>query len=556
MDNRRLLLLAIFGFSLMMLWEAWQKEHQAPVPATVASSAQPAAPAAGVPVPTMSVPNAAVPTTGAVPVAAVTAGTTAAKATVKTDVLVVDVSAQGGDLVRLELLKHKATGDADKNLLLFDSGEKHIYEGQSGLIGSGLPNHKTLWQLVPGSRELKDGEDAVRLVLGAPLEGGGKVVKTYTFHRGSYLIDVDYQLFNQGAAPLQTSAYFQITRDGKPAESASPSVMGMGAVTFTGPAIYTDKEKFQKVTFTDIDKEKAKFATSANDGWIGLVQHYFVSAWLPKEGVAREFYIRKLNDNLYSAGVIVPFPAVAPGASANLGVQLYAGPQEQDKLKQIAPGLNLVVDYGWLAVIAQPIFWVMELIHRVVGNWGWSIILLTVLIKAAFFPLSAASYKSMAKMRLVTPKMTKLKEMYGDDRARLNQEMMELYKKEKINPLGGCLPILVQIPVFIALYWVLLGAVEMRNAPWLGWIADLSVKDPYYILPLIMGATMLIQTKLNPTPPDPMQAKVMMIMPIVFTAMFLFFPSGLVLYWVVNNVLSIAQQWQITRMIEGGKKTN
>ena len=548
------MLLAIFGFSLLMLWEAWQKEHQAPpVPATAASIAQPAASSAGVPVPTAPVPNAAVPTASAVPAAVGTAATTA-KATVKTDVLVAEISAQGGDLVRLELLKHRATGDTDKNLLLFDSGEKNIYEGQSGLIGSGLPNHKTLWQLEPGSHELKEGEDAVRIALQSPLESGGKVVKTYTFHRGSYLIDVDYQLLNQGTTPLQTSAYFQITRDGKPPETGPKPPIG-GTQTFTGPAVYTDKDKYQKINFADIDKDKAKYATSANDGWIALVQHYFVSAWLPKEGVAREFYIRKLGDNLYSAGVIVPFPAVAPGASANLGVQLYAGPQEQDKLKQIAPGLNLVVDYGWLAVIAQPIFWVMELIHRVVGNWGWSIILLTVLIKAVFFPLSAASYKSMAKMRLVTPKMTKLKEMYGDDRARLNQEMMELYKKEKINPLGGCLPILVQIPVFIALYWVLLGAVEMRNAPWLGWIADLSVKDPYYILPLIMGATMLIQTKLNPTPPDPMQAKVMMIMPIVFTAMFLFFPSGLVLYWVVNNVLSIAQQWQITRMIEGGKKT-
>jgi YidC/Oxa1 family membrane protein insertase len=392
-------------------------------------------------------------------------------------------------------------------------------------------------------------------MLEAPIESGGKVVKTYTFHRNSYLVDVDYELINRGADPLQPSAYFQITRDGKPAEVSTAPMMGMGASTFTGPAVYTDKEKYQKVAFADVDKEKAKYASHANDGWIALVQHYFVSAWLPKEGAEREFYIRKLGDNLYSAGVIVPFAAVAAGASGRLGVQLYAGPQEQEKLKSMAPGLNLVVDYGWLAVIAQPIFWVMGMIHRVVGNWGWSIILLTVLIKACFFPLSAASYKSMAKMRLVTPKMQKLKEMYGDDRARLNQEMMELYKKEKINPLGGCLPIVVQIPVFISLYWVLLGAVEMRNAPWLGWITDLSVKDPYYVLPLIMGATMLIQTKLNPTPPDPVQAKVMQIMPIVFTAMFLFFPSGLVLYWVVNNVLSIAQQWQITRMIEGAKKT-
>jgi YidC/Oxa1 family membrane protein insertase len=552
MDNRRLLLLAVFGFSLLMLWDAWQKEHQVPPAAVVA--AQPASSSAAVPVPTAVPPAAGVPAANAAP-EAVVVNSTAPKVTVRTDVLLAEISAQGGDLVRLELLKHHATGDGEKNLLLFDTGEKHFYQGQSGLIGSGMPNHKTVWQLQSGAAELKQGEDAVRVMLEAPIESGGKVVKTYTFHRNSYLVDVDYELINRGADPLQPSAYFQITRDGKPAEVSTAPMMGMGASTFTGPAVYTDKEKYQKVAFADVDKEKAKYASHANDGWIALVQHYFVSAWLPKEGAEREFYIRKLGDNLYSAGVIVPFAAVAAGASGRLGVQLYAGPQEQEKLKSMAPGLNLVVDYGWLAVIAQPIFWVMGMIHRVVGNWGWSIILLTVLIKACFFPLSAASYKSMAKMRLVTPKMQKLKEMYGDDRARLNQEMMELYKKEKINPLGGCLPIVVQIPVFISLYWVLLGAVEMRNAPWLGWITDLSVKDPYYVLPLIMGATMLIQTKLNPTPPDPVQAKVMQIMPIVFTAMFLFFPSGLVLYWVVNNVLSIAQQWQITRMIEGAKKT-
>lgn len=550
MDNRRLLLIAIFGFSLLMLWDAWQKQHMAPPTLTAVTTASPQSAAGDIPVPSTGVSTAA-PSAAAVPQVAPVASA-APKVKVRTDLLVADISAQGGDLVRLELLKHKATGDEKKSFLLFDSGEQHIYQGQSGLIGNGLPNHKTQWQPVGGDQELKAGEDAVSISLKAPIEGGGEVVKTYTFHRGSYLIDVDYQLTNQGQAPLKTSAYFQITRDGKPPETNNPNLFGMGAVTFTGPAVYTEKDKFQKVPFSDIDKEKAKFATRASDGWVALVQHYFVSAWLPKPGVEREYYIRKVG-NLYSAGVIVPVPEAAPSAASNVHVQLYAGPQEQDKLSKIAPGLNLVVDYGWLAVIAQPIFWVLELIHRVVGNWGWSIILLTLLIKAAFFPLSAASYKSMAKMRLVTPKMTKIKELYGNDRARMNQEMMELYKKEKINPLGGCLPIVVQIPVFISLYWVLLGAVEMRYAPWLGWITDLSAKDPYYILPLIMGATMIVQTKLNPTPPDPMQAKVMAIMPVIFTVMFLFFPAGLVLYWVVNNMLSIAQQWQITRMIEGGK---
>jgi YidC/Oxa1 family membrane protein insertase len=336
--------------------------------------------------------------------------------------------------------------------------------------------------------------------------------------------------------------------------------MMMGVVTFTGPAVFTDAEKFQKVEFADILKNKAKFAQKADNGWLAMVQHYFVSAWLPKAGTPREFYMRKVGEDLYSAGVILPI-----GADGSSTMSLYAGPQEQDKLENIAPGFDLVVDYGWLTVIAAPLFWVLGAIHKLVGNWGWAIIGLTMLLKLAFFPLSAASYKSMAKMRVLTPKLMKLKEAYGDDKQRLNQEMMALYKREKVNPLGGCLPVLVQIPVFIALYWVLLGTVEMRAAPWILWITDLSAPDtlfgtlplinlPVGPLPLLMGVTMFIQTKLNPTPPDPIQAKVMLWMPIIFTFMFLAFPAGLVLYWTVNNILSIAQQWQITRLVEAGEK--
>ncbi|QDX81955.1 membrane protein insertase YidC [Denitratisoma sp. DHT3] len=534
MDNRRLILLLIFSFSILMLWDAWQK-HTMPKPqagSTVAANS-----AAAVPVP-----SASKPTPGVVPQGATAAASAnVAKVTVRTDLFVAEISAQGGDLTHLELSKHLATDDPTRHFVLFDSDGQHTYLGQGGLIGEGLPNHKSLWQLKPGPVELAPGQDTLQVSLEAPASEG-TVVKTYTFHRGSYLIDVAYQISGDARAD---HAYFQTVRDDKPAEASSKA---MGVSTFTGPAIYTEEGKFQKASFEDIAKGKNKHVAKANDGWIAMVQHYFVSAWLPEGNGEREFYTRKLEGSLYAAGVIVP----VSGGKAE--VKLYAGPQEQDKLKRIAPGLELVVDYGWLTVIASPIFWLLGMLHKVIGNWGWSIIALTVLIKLAFFPLSAASYKSMAKMKVVTPKLMRLKELYGDDRARLNQEMMELYKKEKINPLGGCLPILIQIPVFIALYWVLLGVVEMRNAPWLGWIVDLSTKDPYYVLPLIMGATMLIQTKLNPTPPDPMQAKVMMIMPIVFTGMFLFFPSGLVLYWIVNNVLSIAQQWQITRMIAGSEK--
>ncbi len=542
MDNRRLILLLVFSFSLIMLWDAWQRQSLPKSPTPAMTSTSSAGTAAGV------VPAPTVPAAGPGPVAAsvpvtrvVTPGSVSAK--IRTDLYVADISSQGGDITRLELIRHPATEDKSKNFVLFDNGERHVYLAQSGLIGDGLPNHKTEWKLATGDQVLKEGQEQLEVRLEAGAANGAKLAKTYVFHRGSYQIDVRHE----GAA-VGAHAYYQITRDGKPAEGEGSSMM-MGVTTFTGPAVFTQGDKYQKVEFADILKNKAKFAQTADNGWLAMVQHYFVTAWLPAAGTAREFYMRKVGEDLYSAGVILP--VTADGKSA---VSLYAGPQEQDKLEKIAPGLDLVVDYGWLTVIAAPLFWVLGAIHKLVGNWGWAIIGLTVLLKLAFFPLSAASYKSMAKMRVLTPKLVKLKEAYGDDKQRLNQEMMALYKREKVNPLGGCLPVLVQIPVFIALYWVLLGTVEMRNAPWLGWITDLSVKDPFYVLPLIMGATMFIQTKLNPTPPDPIQAKVMLFMPIVFTGMFLFFPAGLVLYWTVNNLLSIAQQWQITRLVESGEK--
>jgi YidC/Oxa1 family membrane protein insertase len=500
----------------------------------------------GVPTPTAGTPGAV-----AVPGAAVAAPAVAAPmATIRTDVLVAEVSALGGDIVRLELTKHKSTEDKTRNYVLFDNGEKHIYSAQTGLIGKDLPNHKTPFTLAATAVELKDGEDAVTLRLdAAPTADGIKVTKLITFHRGSYMAEVSYEIANGSAAALSPHAYFQFTRDGKPAEQPG----GFGVQTFTGPAFYTEAEKYQKVKFEDVAEKKAKFVTKASDGWAAMVQHYFVAGWAPKEG-EREFFANQVSSDLYSAGVIVPVAAIAPGQTGKLSVPLYAGPQEQSRLEQFAKGFDLVVDYGWLTIIAAPLFWVLEWFHKLTGNWGWAIILVTVALKALFFPLSAASYKSMAKMKTLGPRLQRMKEQYGDDKMKLQQAMMDLYKREKVNPLGGCLPILIQIPVFISLYWVLLGVVEMRGAPWLGWIQDLSVKDPYYILPLIMGATSLIQTRLNPAPPDPIQAKVMMMMPILFTFMFLWFPSGLVLYWVVNNTLSIAQQWQINRMIAAGGK--
>jgi YidC/Oxa1 family membrane protein insertase len=551
-DNQRLILLLVFFFSIFMLWEGWQKHDLPKQPAGaqqsesgVASQAPGVSPA---PTPTTTLSSAASPS--AVPLPAQTeVMAPGKKALIRTDLYVAEISSIGGDLVRLELIKHKATEDKSRNFVLMEVSAERTYLAQTGLIGEGLPNHKTEFSLEPGSYELKPGMDKLEFRLAAPETNGLKISKIFTFHRGSYLIDVGYEIANQGQAPLSAHAYYQLTRDGKVPEASMTNI-----ATFTGPAIFTDEGKFQKISFEDIEKGKAKHVQKASDGWLAMVQHYFVAGWAPQGKDEREFYMRKVADNLYSAGVILPVGTVSPGQTVRVDAPLYAGPQEQAKLEKVAPGFDLVVDYGWLTVIASPIYWLLELIHRFVGNWGWAIILLTVLIKAAFFPLSAASYRSMAKMKLVTPKMMKIKEQFSSDRSRMNQEMMELYRKEKINPLGGCLPILVQIPVFIALYWVLLGSVEMRHAPWMLWIEDLSSKDPYFVLPVLMGASMLIQMKLNPTPQDPIQAKVMMAMPIIFTFMFLWFPSGLVLYWTINNILSIAQQWQITRQIERGKQ--
>ena len=557
MDTRRLILVFVFSFSWVMLWEAWQKHNNPQAPLATAPAAT-----ATAPVPETSAPAPV--SAASVPEGNSTAGSAKAEIVkVKTDLFVADVSTLGGTVVGLELNSYKASEDKSRNFSLFDA--KHQYAAQSGLIGEGLPNHKTVFSVAPGSRELATDAKSVELRLETPAVDGVKVTKIYTFNRGSYLINVATEIDNGSQKEIAAHAYYQLQRD-----IAAPAGESSMVSTYTGPAIYTEQEKYQKINFKDIEKGSAKFVQKADNGWMAMVQHYFVSAWIPQEQQAREFFVRKLDGGAnpaVTAGVIVPVATVAPGAKASNVVSLYAGPQIQSMLEQLAKptaeggigaqGLPLVVDYGWLTIVAAPIFWCLDFIHKLVGNWGWAIVLLTVAIKAIFFPLSAASYKSMAKMKAIAPRMTALRERCGDDKQKLNMEMMNLYKTEKINPLGGCLPIAVQIPVFIALYWALLGAVEMRDAPWILWIHDLSSQDPYYVLPVIMIATMLIQTKLNPTPPDPIQAKMMMLMPFIFGGMFLFFPSGLVLYWVVNNILSIAQQWQITRMLgSGGKAAN
>ncbi|MBL8382185.1 MAG: membrane protein insertase YidC [Burkholderiales bacterium] len=546
MDTRRLILFFIFSFSLVMLWDAWQKQQaklNAPPPAPAAAARD-----ATIPQPSQGLPTPAVPgsTPAVAPGAAPAASAPQGKLRVRTDVMIADIAAEGGDLRYVELIQHKDTLDKNKNFVLL--GE-HSYFAQTGLLAQGLelPTHKTAFSLPAGPLEMKAGEARLAVRLEAQMNGV-KVAKIYTFHRGAYAIDVSYEIANGTASPIAPSVYLQLLRDGK-----APAGDSMFLQTYTGPVFYTDAEKFQKQDFSDIDKNKPPPVKAAGDGWAGIIQHYFATAWLPQGSGRRDFYSKKVADNLYSAGMIVPVGTVAPGAAGAFAAKLYVGPQDQDRLKELSPGLDLVVDYGWLTIIAQPMFWLLKWLHAMLGNWGLAIIALTVIIKAVFFPLSAASYKSMARMKKVTPRLTQIRERYGNDRMKMNQAMMELYKEEKINPLGGCFPILVQIPVFIALYWVLLASVEMRHAPFYGWITDLSAQDPYYILPILMAVSMFVQTKMNPTPPDPIQAKMMLIMPVVFSVFFFFFPSGLVLYWVVNNVLSIAQQWQITRMIEAGE---
>jgi len=533
MDTQRLILFLVFSFSLLFLWQEWQKEHRPVVPAAPPSPVSAPAPSAPATAPGASV------------VPAVNAPQSGQRVHVRTDTMAAEIDTLGGDLVYLELLQHRDTLDGSKNLVLL--GPEHRYSAQSGLTG-GLPFHRTLFTTAELETSLASGKDHLEVRLEASAPGGVKVTKILTFHRASYQIDMTEEIRNGTASPLSTFAYFQLTRDGK-APAGDPRM----AQTYTGAALYTEQDKFQKLPFSDIDKGKLP-SKKSSDGWIAIVQHYFVAALLPPDKVQRDFYASRLAEEFYSVGVKIPVGPIAPGAAESVAVALYAGPQYQDNLDAVAPGLQLVVDYGNFKMISEPLFWVLKFFHGWMGNWGLAIILLTVVIKLIFFPLSAASYRSMAKMKLVTPRLMKLREQYADDKAKMNQAMMDLYKTEKINPLGGCLPILVQIPVFIALYWVLFESVELRNAPFYLWIKDLSAPDPWYVLPTLMMASMLVQTKMNPTPPDPVQAKVMMIMPFAFGVMFYFFPSGLVLYWFVNNILSILQQWQITRMI-GGEKT-
>lgn len=482
------------------------------------------------------------------PVISSSAIDTAEKFVLQNDVLVLEISANGANVIDAKLPKQLTPEKTPVELFQYKTG--HKYFARSGLIALGnndLPNHTSIFKLTQSGKD-SSGKAFITLL---SERNGVKLEKTFTLSPGSYIVDVAHRVTqnNTNAAPLVL--YTEIVRDATQEQKIGPFDGAFSASTFTGPAAYTEKEKFNKLEFTEIEKNKITIPTQVPAGdpaWIAMIQHYFASAWIPDDKVKRDIYAGKIDNNLYRIGMQIPLGALTPGVAMVEKARLFVGPQEESLLETIAPGFALLKDYGYLTILAKPIFWLLENIHTYVNNWGWAIILLTVLIKLVFFPLSAASYKSMARMKEVQPRLMVMKEQFKGEPQKLNQAMMEMYRKEKINPLGGCLPVVIQIPVFISLYWVLLSSVEMRNAPWIGWIQDLSVPDPYYILPVIMAVSMFVQTKLNPTPPDPVQAKIMMYMPLVFSVMFFFFPAGLVLYWVVNNLLSIAQQWQINQM--------
>ncbi|MCF6236184.1 MAG: membrane protein insertase YidC [Gammaproteobacteria bacterium] len=549
MDNLRPVLYISLAFVLFLLWDAWSDQNQPP--ATEISA-------------TATANNQALD----VPDAPITAQTSASSEsydvpsnngviddqtqfiTVKTDVFDLKISTTGGDIRELNLLKYPVDSKQPENKVKFlqDTASKRFII-QSGLLSKGAaPDHHAVFGAEKSAYELSPGDEQIKVALRWQGADGVEVYKTYTFHRDSYVIDLEQTVVNGSGESWKGRQYRQLQRtSGEESDS-------FFIYTYTGGVIYSDSEKYEKIDFSDMSSQNLK--RDVANGWVAMIQHYFVAAIIPMKGNMEHFFSKSLGYDRYLLGAVSPEQVIVAGDQATFKTELFVGPKLQGKMEELAPGLELTVDYGMLTILAKPLFILLDFIHQFVGNWGWSIVVVTLLIKLAFFPLSAKSYRSMANMRRLQPRMATLKERYADDRAGMAKATMELYKKEKINPVSGCLPMLLQIPVFIALYWVLLESVELRQADFMLWITDLSSKDPYFILPLLMGASMFVQHKLNPAPTDPMQAKLMMMMPFIFTIFFAFFPAGLVLYWVTNNLISISQQWYITRNIENEAKPN
>jgi YidC/Oxa1 family membrane protein insertase len=563
MDFQRMIMFGALALVLVMLWQAWlehEGKRNAAAPTITATTSTtttdrsgtsttddvPVAPTAPQAAPTSSQASSAVPTAEMLP--------TGSRIVVETDLVRAEIDTYGGDLRQLELLTYPVAVDQpDESFRLLNDKGADLFLIQSGLLGAEreMPNHHTPFSTERHNVRLALGEDSASVVLRWSSADGVNYRKVYTFYRNSYYVDVSFEVDNQSSSDWTGYQYQQILRTQVVKDTGGLGFFGR-LPSYTGSAIFTPEDKYQKIDFEEM--YDANLARQTPSGWVAMLQHYFVGALLPRDSASYEFYSSVTSRDSaprYHIGFKTTEPtSIASGASGALRAQLYVGPKETQRMIEVDQKLELTVDYGWLTPVSSPLFWIMTYIQRVVHNWGVSIILLTLLVKLVFFPLSAASYKSMARMKKMQPRMKTLKERFGDDKQKFQQAMMEIYKKEKINPLGGCLPIVIQIPVFIALYWVLLESVELRQAPFALWINDLSLPDPFYVLPILMGASMFGQQLLNPTPMDPMQQKVMMALPVVFTVFFLWFPSGLVLYWLVNNVLSIAQQWLITRKIQ------
>jgi len=546
-DIRRTILWVVFGFSLVMLWDQWQL-HNGKKPTFFPSATPSAAPAAQSPSATNTEKPMVTPSVASSPSASVTDSKAfvAQRIDIQTDVLKLQFSTEGGSLMKAELLKHKDVHHPGTNVLLMDDSADRIYLAQSGLIGNAgalWPTHKSPMTF-SGSKELNATDTEIQFKFESEPINQLKLIKTFTMKRGSYAIEVKHEIVNSSNQSVSPQLYVQLVRDGnKPAgESSFYS-------TFTGPAVFTGQKKYQKIEFSDIEKNKADFEKQSTQGYVAMVQHYFASAWLIDDSQPRDLFARKVDNNLYSVGMVMALPSIASGEKMSHTARLFLGPQEEKTLEALYPGLELVKDYGWLTILSKPLYWLLYELYRFIGNWGWSIVALVVVLKIAFYWLNSQAYKSMGKMKAINPKIMEMRERLKDNPQQMQMEMMKIYREEKVNPLGGCLPIAVQIPFFIALYWVLLSSVEMRNAAWIGWIHDLAAPDPWFILPLLMTVTSMFQTWLNPTPPDPIQAKMMWFMPLAFSVMFFFFPAGLVLYWLSNNILSIAQQWMINKQL-------
>jgi YidC/Oxa1 family membrane protein insertase len=538
-DIRRTLLWVVFCTSLLLIWDGWNKHNGQ------ASMFSPS--------PRAELNTASTAASGQILPSPVTTGLPSEKIVINTDLMMATFDSLGGSLVGAVLSKHEDVKNSGKKVVILDQSSERFYVAQTGLVlASGgeaqFPNYLSHMRFVAGETTLKENANELQVRFESEDQGPIKLIKTYTFKRGDYVIGVKHEVVNVSPAAVSPQLYFQLVRDGGalPGESSFYS-------TFTGPAMYTELAKFQKIDFKDIEKNKVNHEKSSDGGWVAMVQHYFSSAWLlgsdNQTRQNREFFAKKVDTNKYSIGMVVPLGELAPGARKIQEARLFIGPQEENQLSALAPGLDLVKDYGMFTILAKPLFWLLTQLHKFLGNWGWAIVSLVVVLKAAFFWLNAYAYRSMAKMKLVSPKIAEMSERLKDQPQKKQQETMRIYKEEGVNPIGGCLPIFVQMPFFIALYWVLLSSVEMRNAPWIGWITDLSATDPYFILPLLMTASSLLQTWLNPTPADPMQARMMWLMPLFFSVMFFFFPAGLVLYWLTNNVLSILQQYLINKRL-------